>query len=170
MQQSERRRSQADRDPRTKQHALSNEARRARLGERSWPVRVLTLLLGLQAALLAVIGFFNSQAGASLVELLLERPFYAVFIPLSILALIAAVGFLRPRPGAWVIAMMVQGLMLLAALIRYFGAGPRDAVLYGMLLYGVVMVLYLNYAEVPLVFRVQPGEPLTEETEGDGGP
>lgn len=169
MQQSERRSSRLDRDPRTKRRALSNEAARVRQGERSWPVRVLTLLLGLQAALLAVIGLLNLQTDESLVALLLERPFYAVLIPLSILALIAALGFLRLRPGAWVIAMMVQGLTLLAALIRYFGDGPRDAVLYGMLLYGVIMVLYLNYAEVPLVFRVQPGEALAEETEGDGG-
>lgn len=165
MQESEQRSSRLDNDPRTKRHALSNEAAQAQRGERSWPLRVLTLLLGLQAVLLALISAFNLQVDESLVGILLERPFYAVFIPLSIMALIAALGFLRPRPGAWVIAMMVQGLMLLAALMRYFGGGPHDAILYGMLLYGVIMVLYLNYAEVPLVFRVQPGQTLTEETE-----
>lgn len=169
QQQSERRKSASDTEPRTKRRALSNEAAQGQQRRRSWPVRVLTLLLGLQAVLLALIGVINLQGGESLLGLLLEHPFYAVFIPLSILAVIAAIGFLRPRPGAWVIAMMVQGLMLLAALIRYFGSGPRDAILYGMMLYGVIMVLYLNYADVPLVFRVQPGEVLEEEMEGDHG-
>lgn len=148
---------------------MSNEVASRQQRERSWPIRVLTLLLGLQAVLLALISAFNLQGDESSLVFLLEHPFYAVLIPLSILALIAAIGFLRPRPGAWVIAMMVQGLMLLAALIRYFGSGPRDAILYGMMFYGVIMVLYLNYAEVPLVFRVQPGEVLEEEAVGGEG-
>jgi hypothetical protein len=35
-----------------------------------------------------------------------------------------------------------------------------------MLVYGVAMVLYLNYADVPLIFRVQPGETLRKDEEG----
>lgn len=150
-----------------KRRGLSNEQARRWQGERPWPVKVLTWLLGLQGVLLGLVGVFNLQGGESLLAVLIERPFYATFVPLSILSLIATIGFLRPRPGAWVVAMLVQGLMLLTALVSYFGYASRAPVLYAMLVYGVVMVLYLNYAEVPLVFRVQPGVALLEDEEGE---
>lgn len=152
--------------PQRKRRGLSNEQARRWQGERPWPVKALTWLLGLEAQLLALGAFFNLQGAERLTVILIEHPFYAAFVPLSILALIATIGFFRPRPGAWVVAMLVQGLMLFMALVRYFGDGPRDTVMYVMLVYGVAMVLYLNYADVPLVFRVQPGEAVGKDEEG----
>lgn len=167
MQQPEKRAPRTGARVPTKRRGLTDEQTQAWQGERPWPVKALTWLLGLEGILLGLGGFFYLRGGDSLLTTLIERPFYAAFVPLSILALIATIGFLRPRPGAWVIAMLVQGLLLFMALASYFGRGSRDPVLYTMLLYGVIMVVYLNYAEVPLVFRVQPGiEPLEE---GDGG-
>ena len=152
---------------RTKQRGLSNENARVWRRERAWPVRALTWLLALESVLLAVAGYFNLQGGESVLALLVERPFYATFVPLALLALIATVGFTRLLPGAWVIAMLVQGLMLLTALATYFSAAPRSPVLYVMMVYAVVMVVYLNYAEVPLIFRVQPGTVSEAHEEGE---
>jgi hypothetical protein len=142
---------------------LSNEQAQRWQGERPWPVKALTWLLVLEGLLLGLGAYFNLPDGETLFATVIEHPFYAAYIPLSGLALIAAIGFLQLRPGAWVIAMLAQGLLLLTALIRYFGGASRDWELYVMLVYGVFMVLYLNYAEVPLVFRVQPGIDVTEE-------
>lgn len=152
--------------PATKRRELSNERAKVWSG-RPWPVRVLTWLLALQGLLLGLLGFFNLRHSESLIGAFGERPLYLAVVPLSLLALIAVIGFVQLRPGAWVVAMLLQGLMLLMALGVYFTGSTADAVLYAMLLYGVVMVLYLNYAEVPLIFRVQPGETPAEPVEED---
>ncbi len=150
--------------PATKRRELSNERARVWQEERPWPVRVLTALLALQGLLLGLLGLFNLWGSDNLFEAFRDHPFFVAVVPLSVLALIAVIGFVQLRPGAWVVAMLLQGLMLLMALAVYFSSPAADPVLYAMLFYGVVMVLYLNYAEVPLIFRVQPGE-LPEEEE-----
>lgn len=153
--------------PSTKQRELSNERARVWSEERPWPVKILTWLLALEGVLLGLMGFFNLQGGGSVMDRLADRPFFASVVPLSLLALIAVIGFVQLRPGAWVVAMLLQGMLLLMALIAYFSSAEDEPMLYVMLLYGVVMVLYLNYAEVPLVFRVQPGEAPVEEQAGE---
>ncbi len=157
----------------TMRRDLSEEDVRLGQADRPWPVKALTWLLALESVLLGLTGFFHLQGSESVLDLLLEHPFFAAFIPLGLLALIATLGFLQLRPGAWVIAMLVQGLTLLTALVAYFGAGSRSPVLYIMMFCAVIMVLYLNYAEVPLVFRVQPGvvaESAGREVEGNDAP
>lgn len=154
-----------ERPPVTKERPLSNRRARVWGEERPWPIRVLTWLLALQGLLLALLGLFNMQGEGTVLMRVAEQPLYAAVVPLSVMALIAVIGFLQLRPGAWVVAMLLQGLMLLMALIAYFSQPLDDAVIYAMLFYGVVMVLYLNYAEVPLLFRVQPGDVLPEAEE-----
>jgi len=125
---------------------------------RPWPVKALTLLLVAQGVGLVVLGLFSVDHTAGVWAILVDQSFYATLPPLGVLALVAAAGFLRLRPGAWVMAMLVQGLSLLVALVFYFRYRPQDLLIYGMMVYALIMVLYLNYAEVPAVFRVQPGE------------
>lgn len=125
---------------------------------RPWPVKALTLLLVVQGLGLILVGFFSVDLTAGLWDILTESSFYATLPPLGVLALAAATGFLRLRPGAWVVAMLVQGLSLLVALLFYFRYRPQDLLIYGMMVYALIMVLYLNYAEVPAIFRAQPGE------------
>jgi hypothetical protein len=81
----------------------------------------------------------------------------AAFALLAVMALSAAVGFFRLVPAAWVGAVTVQGANLLLALLLYFGGRP--GYVYGMMLAGIIMVVYLHQADVQAAFR-QRGEPL----------
>ncbi|HSM54732.1 MAG TPA: hypothetical protein VK879_01140 [Candidatus Sulfomarinibacteraceae bacterium] len=125
--------------------------------ERAWLIRALTLLLVVQGAGMIVLGTLNVDELGSIVAVLREDYFYATLPVLGVLALLAALGFFTLRPGAWVIAILVQALSLLSSLIYYFDRRPQSFVLYSLMVYSIVMVLYLNYANVPSAFRAQPG-------------
>jgi hypothetical protein len=68
----------------------------------------------------------------------------------GLLAFLAAIGLLRLRRTAWVLAMAVQGIQLLIALVLYFTTKPWYA--YPIMAFGVLMVLYLNYSAVADAF------------------
>ncbi|MDX1663866.1 MAG: hypothetical protein R3272_08740 [Candidatus Promineifilaceae bacterium] len=124
---------------------------------RPWPVRFLTFMLAIQGAVMAVIGLLSVDLSAGWHALLVDSSYFQALPPLGVLALIAAIGFYSLRPGAWVMAMLVEGLTLLFTLIVYFRYRPDNVLLYGIMVYAIAMVVYLNYAEVPAIFRVQPG-------------
>lgn len=132
--------------------------RHVRVGseDRPWPVKMLTWLLFFQGIGLLLIGLLQVDLHNALQQILVESSFFATLPPLGVLALVAAVGFFHPRPGAWVMAMLVQGLTLLVTLGFYFRYHTDDFFLYAIMGYAVVMVLYLNYAQVPVVFRGRP--------------
>jgi hypothetical protein len=115
------------------------------------------LLLVVQGVGLLVLGVLSVDRTAGLWEILMDDSFYATLPPLGVLALVTATGFLGLRRWAWVMAMLVQGLSLLVALIFYFRYRPQDLLIYGMMVYAIIMVLYLNYAEVPAVFGAHAG-------------
>lgn len=142
--------------------ALSNEEAGKTAELRPWPVRALTFLLVVEGVGLVVIAYFNLRSASGIGEILAEQSFFAVLPPLGVLAGIAAIGFYHLRPGAWVTAMLVQGLLLLVTLLVYFRNGQDDFFIYGLMAFAIVMVIYLNYAQVPAVFRVQPGQSLEE--------
>ena len=77
-----------------------------------------------------------------------------IFIPLSLLAILAAISFLRLWRNAWTNAMLLQGFTLLIALILYFTGKPFYV--YILMLYSIFMVLYLNHYEVQVAFRLKP--------------
>jgi hypothetical protein len=77
-----------------------------------------------------------------------------VFMPLSVLALVAAFGFLGLWRHAWTLASMLQGLTLLIALLLYLDSRPWY--IYILMLYSIVMVLYLHDGDVRHPFRTQP--------------
>lgn len=128
---------------------------------RPWPVTANALLLVLQAG-----GFLGGAAyflGPLRGEWLLTRDAW-VQVPLreaivvgtllallALLALASTVGMLRLQRGAWVTAVMVQGAQLLLALMVYFRHQPLYV--YGMMVYGIFMVLYLHQADVQAAFR-----------------
>jgi hypothetical protein len=139
-----------------KRRALSNRRARTWAEERPWPVKALTILLLIQGVGLILIGLLHIDFQRTITEIVGESFFYALLPVLGAGALVATLGFLSLRPGAWVIAMLVQGLSLLLALLAYFITAPDNIFLYGMMLYSIVLVVYLNYAEVPAVFRMYP--------------
>lgn len=137
--------------------------------KRPWPVTAVGLLLLLQAVVLFGIGAFYFAAvylldlWAPLSALSIEELFLGVldktlmstiFIPLSLLAVLAAISFLRLQRNAWTNAMLLQGLTLLIALLLYFSGKPWYV--YILMLYSIFMVLYLNYHDVQMTFRSKP--------------
>jgi len=144
--------------------------------KRPWSVTAVGLLLLLQAVGLFALGaihfdmvylvdLWTPLSALSAEELLLgvanKVVMSIIFIPLSLLAVMAAVGFLRLWRNAWTNAMLLQGLTLLIALILYFTAKPFYV--YILMLYSIFMVLYLNYYHVQMAFRP---EPVVESREG----
>jgi hypothetical protein len=144
--------------------------------KRPWSVTAVGLLLLLQAvglfglgathfAIVYLVDLWAPLSALSAGELLLGVVNMVVmsiiFIPLSLLAVMAAIGFLRLWRNAWTNAMLLQGLTLLIALILYFTAKPFYV--YILMLYSIFMVLYLNYYHVQMAFRP---EPVVESREG----
>jgi hypothetical protein len=84
-----------------------------------------------------------------------------VFLPLGLLALLAGIGFLRLWRTAWLMAMLLQGLSLVTALVLYFNHKP--VYVYVLMVYSILIVVYLNYSEVYATF--QPASILEEEEE-----
>jgi hypothetical protein len=75
-----------------------------------------------------------------------------VFAPPAVLALLAALGFLFLLRAGWLLAMIVQGLSLLACLLLYSAWTP--IFIYPVMLYCIVMALYLNSSDVRAAFHV----------------
>jgi hypothetical protein len=137
--------------------------------KRTWPVTAVGLLLLLQATGLFGLGaiYFarvylldlwapmSSLSTEELFTVVVNEVFMSIiFIPLSLLAVLVAISFLRLRRNAWTNAMLLQGFTLLIALILYFTGKPFYV--YILMLYGIFMVLYLNYYEVQVPFRSKP--------------
>ena len=136
--------------------ALSNAAAgRAlgALGPRPFVVQAIWLMLLLQAAVLLVAGYLQIDWTAPPLVLLSNDAFYVGWMAVGVLALLAAVncGLLRPR--GWLEAMLTQGAFLALALAYYLRWRPEgDLLFYGLLLFSVVIVVYLHYADVPVWF------------------
>jgi hypothetical protein len=91
-----------------------------------------------------------NASSAQLLTALIES---AVLFLLTILALWTAVGFLRLWRIAWTAGLFVQVGTLLTALILYFTSQPFHILF--MMIAGIFMVIYLNYAEVHTYFNSQ---------------
>jgi hypothetical protein len=130
--------------------------------KRPWPVTALGLLLIVQSLALGSLGlFFLSPLGPQwiLTSEIIRANLLTIskgigFLGLALLTLLTAFSFLRLRRGAWVNAVLLQGISLLIALGFYFY--ERQTFAYVMMLYGIGMVLYLNHAEVQAAFRAPP--------------
>jgi len=172
---------QADETRSYKVEPTSNKPRR-----RTWPVTAVGLLLLLQAAGLLGLGaiyfarVYLLDLWAPMSALSFEELFSGVvndvfmsiiFIPLSLLAILVAISFLRLWPNAWTNAMLLQGLSLLIALLLYFTGKPWYV--YILMLYSIFVVLYLNYYDVKMAFRpksvIEDREVAHQGDEGRGG-
>ena len=120
-----------------------------------WTVRAITWLLVGEAAFLLTARLFLNEPLLGQQQLWVNQVFGVSLALLAILASFSALGFIIVRPAAWLLAMMTQGLILAFLLFAYFRYRPDNPTFYMLLLYGVILVFYLNYAEVPLIFRGQ---------------
>jgi hypothetical protein len=97
----------------------------------------------------------GDKGGAEKIEALLTPYLEAIyssslFIPLAILIVLAAISFLLLRQMGWLLAMLMEGLTLMACLTLYFWGKPFFV--YPIMLYCIVMVLYLNSYDVRLTY------------------
>jgi len=72
-----------------------------------------------------------------------------VLICLALVTLLVSIALLRLKSWAWMAAMTIQGVGLLAGLLGYIRNRPNYI---GMLL-GIILVLYLNNQEIQETFR-----------------
>lgn len=85
-----------------------------------------------------------------------------LFLPIGILALVAAVTLLLRLRAGWFLAMIAQVLALSAALLLYFTSRPVYA--YPVMLLGVILVLYLNSFSIRAAFHTLPHAPALDPT------
>lgn len=129
---------------------------------RSWSLRVIVLLLVIQAAGLVGISVSEYPWTAELPVLrddalrvqLINTFFVSVtFLILAILAVLAALGVLRLLHSAWVLAMAVQAMLLFVCMFLYIQEKP--VVVYPIMLLCIILVLYLNSRDVRVAFRIR---------------
>ena len=134
----------------------SDPARVDETGRR--PVRVVGLLLALQAAGLAGIVAYELSRLDWRLDLgpLFGQAFGAatslLFAPPAVLALLAALGFLFLSRRGWLLAAIAEGWSLGTCLWLY--SGPEEPIyVYPVMVYCILMVLYLNSHSVRVVFH-----------------
>jgi len=123
--------------------------------KRTWPLTALALLLLIQALGFYTIGIYHlSQVGwredISVRNVAIHLPIGLLglaFFGLALLALFAAVGFFRLWSNAWVMGMLTQGLSLVMGISLYYRVRPNY--LYLILVFGIFMVVFMNFIEVP---------------------
>lgn len=135
------------------EYAVERQARR-------WTVRVIALLLVLQAAALVFISGvylvrvnWNLELGDVMLSVpALESVLLAGFLtPIGLFEVTTAVGVWLIRPAAWLHAMIVQGILLIFCLSSYV-TGRGESFIFLLMLICIVLVLYLNANDVRLSF------------------
>lgn len=134
-------------------------------------VTVLAVLIFIEGLAMFLIGLFNFYWSEIYEAMQIEGVYpsdiiYASWtiglaLPLGVLALIATFGLLRLWPTAWLMAMIVQGVMLFFFLVIHFTVPETNTVEYVVMTYAIFIVWYLNYSEVQASFRPKF---LTEES------
>lgn len=129
-------------------------------GQGRWSAQLVAVLLLVQAAFLAGVVIYHlaqvnwsteiGDATISTAEITAAR-YLALFSPLCLLLLAAAVLALLRRRSAWVFAMILQCIILLLCLQTWF-ADPTGAVIARPVLYlgmagSILVVFYLNSPE-----------------------
>ncbi|NJN83302.1 MAG: hypothetical protein HC802_14140 [Caldilineaceae bacterium] len=131
---------------------------------RRWALRLVTVLMTIESILLAGLAIANilwldwereliagvpSEVAISAVLLAL------IFVPLALAALLIIVGLVFGNRNSWTLSMLLQGTILLAALIMYWN-GIRPSFLYLFMLYAILMAFYLNSSDVRMAFFAKP--------------
>ena len=75
----------------------------------------------------------------------------SIFIPLALMSILAAIGFLFLFRSGWLFAMVTQGLILFICLRQYITEPPNF--IYPLMAYCIFMVLFINSSKVRAVFH-----------------
>lgn len=148
--------------------APSDAARVNETGRR--PIRLIGLLLLMQAVGLAGIVAYElsrvdwRRAISESLAQVIEAAVSLLFVPSAVLALLAALGFLLMSRRGWILAALSQGASLAICLWLY--SGPAPLYVYGVMVYCILMILYLNSQDVRVVFH-HPGREARGATRDD---
>jgi hypothetical protein len=150
-----------------------------------WPVRAVSVLLVVQAiGLVGVIVYFafsidwGARDAADLIKSRAAQDtaiFITLFTGVVVAAFLTATSAFLRWPGAWLVAMGLQGLILAYCLDIYFFTVSHlraSMFIYLIMLYSIIMVLYLNTTDVRLAFFTKPAagplnNPDFRHSEGD---
>lgn len=128
---------------------------------RRWTLRVIALLLVVQATLLIGISavvisrihweqeFEDVVLSLSVLDTIL---LVALLGPLALFELVTALSMWLGRGGTWLRAMIVQGILLIFCLSSYV-AQRRDSFIFLLMLSCIIIVLYLNTNDVRLTYQ-----------------
>ncbi len=118
---------------------------------------MLSFLMIVEAFALLSLGSFKLlqiQNGKLIMDTaVLDSPVVILSMSLSILAIMAAIGFFRLWRFAWISAMLVQGIVISFLLTVHFTGQTTYIVDYGVMAFAIFIVIYLNYNEVHAIFR-----------------
>jgi branched-subunit amino acid transport protein AzlD len=138
--------------------AIPLETMRVEVRARRWTMRVIALLLAGQTAILFIniwrmLGSLNWELEFSamlrsmrMVDALLLG---GLLMPVAVFDLYTAISMWLGQRGAWLRAMMVQGILLIFCLSSYVVDRAEEFV-YLLMLTCIVLVLYLNNYDVRL--------------------
>jgi hypothetical protein len=127
---------------------------------RRWALRVLCFMLVVQACgmigvALQRLSSINWQLDPShlisSVQALNAAGLAVVLLPMGIITAFTALGLYLVRPGAWLRAMWIQGFVLAGCLFFYLD-GRANNLVYGIMLFSILIVWYLNTNEVRTAF------------------
>jgi hypothetical protein len=133
---------------------------------RRWTLRVIAQLLVVQAMLLigiCAVVISRIDWDQELEDLMLSLAaldtilLVALLGPLAVFELVAALGMWLGGRGAWLRAMIIQGILLIFCLSSYV-AQRRETFIYLLMLTCIIIVLYLNTNDVRLAHQNRPSQ------------
>lgn len=128
---------------------------------RRWTLRVIALLLVVQATLLigiSAVVISRIHWGQEFEDVILSLGaldtilLVALLGPLALFELVTALSMWLGRGGTWLRAMIVQGILLIFCLSSYV-AQRRDSFIFLLMLSCIIIVLYLNTNDVRLTYQ-----------------
>lgn len=130
------------------------------LTSRPWPVTVGGFLLVAQGAALLGMGFAlleaATEAARTPLRLSVGLPVFGTLcLVLALVAIVNGLHFLRRRRGAWLMAMLLQGLSLALALLLYWRGHRMYS--YPMMVVGILLVVQLNRGDVMGYLQTRSG-------------
>ncbi len=129
---------------------------------RRWTLRVIALLLVVQAMLLigiSAVVVSRVDWEQELSDVMVSLPVLDIVLlvallgPVAIFELFTALRMWLGSGGTWLRAMVIQGLLLIFALSSYVG-NRREDFIYLLMLSCIIIVLYLNTNDVRLTYQL----------------